>query len=43
MWKSEALVDGVWVVRAICASKFVASLALANDQLAGREVRLTQV
>jgi hypothetical protein len=43
MWRAEALVNGQWVTRAECGSKFVASLALTRDELyAGRQTRLTK-
>lgn len=42
-WKAEALVNGQWITRAECASKFVASLSLTRDELyAGRQTRLTE-
>jgi hypothetical protein len=40
MWIAETFVNGQWVIRAMCESKFVASLALTRDQLAGRETKL---
>ncbi len=40
MWQAETKVNGEWLLRAKSTSKFVASLALTQDQLQGKETRL---